>query len=125
MLSSVWQYVSGALGAMLLMLGIYTYMTVNGLKLELADTQTDVVVAKADYNMCRASVDEQNGKIEKLGVDYDGAVKKLSEWKKKPAEIRYNTIYKYISREVVNNEESCENTKRAIDAIRHIDFSGL
>lgn len=125
MLGSIWQYVSGFLGAVLVALGIYTYMTVNGLKLELSETRVSVVTAKADYNMCRDTVSKQNEKIDAVKVEYGEAVKKLDEWKAKPAEIRYNTIYKYVPRKVVENEDTCENIELYIDAVRHIDYNGL
>ena len=124
-MGAIWQYVSGFLGAVLVALGIYTYMTVNGLKLELSETRVSVVTAKADYNMCRSAVGKQNNKIAAVQVDYSEAVKKLDQWKAKPVEIRYNTIYKYIPRKVVENEDTCENIKLYIDAIRHIDYNGL
>ena len=67
------------------------------------------------------SVKDIKRELEKL----EDKVQELEEWEALPPEIRYNTIYKYMPKEVIVERGDCNDTKNLIDSIRTIDFSKL
>lgn len=124
-MQAIWQYIIGFLGAVLVALGGYAYVTISGLKLELSENQAKMVVALTNAESCSKEVEKQNKLVDSLKADREDAIRKYEEWKKKPKKIRYNTVYKYIPKEVIRHEDSCENTKHMLDAVRNIDFDQL
>lgn len=124
-MSSIWQYVSGALMASLVLLSVYSYTRIGGLKLGLSEVRQELLLATFNGKQCSASLKHQNNVIEEVKIDYESRLAELKAWEDKPAEIRYNTIYKYIDREVIKNEDSCENTKAVISGVRSINYDKL
>jgi len=109
-----------------LIVGLYFYVhslkvQISGLRSDLKDSYVELANSKLEATRYKSALDAQSGKIEALKVNKDKADKKLAEWKAKPAEIRYNTIYKI--RKVRSND--CKQIKATINSIRNIKYSDL
>jgi len=73
----------------------------------------------------QATIDSSNARLKVATASVAANNAKLKAWREKPPEVRYNTIYKMIPAKVRSNKDSCENTSKYIDAIRHVKFSEL
>lgn len=129
MLFSYQKYI--AIGAAaLLVLGVITALhlkiknkdlEIAGLNIELVSKEVTITKLESSNREYKVLVGVQNDAVDMLAVDMASANKKLKEWKAKPAEVRYETIYK-IS-EVKSNE--CIDIKGTISHIRGLDYSSL
>ena len=115
------------IGAMILALGgLYFYIgslktKIDKLEIKVSQWQVKYTNEQRQSDLLRNSVKNQNDEIERLKVDKQQAIKKLNEWRAKPAEIKYKTITKI--REVKSNE--CKDIKSAIDSVRKLDYNSL
>ena len=121
----VFQYISGVLVVAIIFLSSYGYGKIEGLKEQVVVLQSKLHKAKLLSKQYEIVITRQNMAVKNISADYNRTMKELEEWKTKPPEIRYNTIYKYIPRKVVESEDSCENTKNYLDAVRSIDINKL
>ena len=109
-----------------LLAGLYFYIhslkvQIDTLQDNLKDSYVEAANLKLQSERYRNALDAQNKEIEEARVDKQLAIKKLSEWNAKPAEVRYKVIYKI--REVKSND--CEDIKTQLDSIRHLDYEQL
>ncbi len=121
------EYIAMAVAAVMAgTIGFYKF-TISELEAEVALLQKSAVVTKFNYDDCKRSIDTQNKAVTAMNDIIIEKTNKLDNWKAKPAEIRYNTIYKdiYIYVDRNNTTGECNETKNVIDGIRHIDFSNI
>ena len=77
---------------------------------DLNDKNSKIVSLETNNTTLKASIDEQNKKVEANRLDYEQKLKQYENWKNKPVEVKY----KYITKEVKSNE--CEDIKKSIDS---------
>jgi len=109
-----------------LLFGLYFYVhsmkvQISGLRNDLKDSYVELVNSKLKATRYKSALDAQSSNTETLKVNKQKVDRKLAEWKAKPAEIRYNTIYKI--RKVKSN--GCKQIKATINNIRHIKYNDL
>jgi len=109
-----------------LLIGLYFYVhslkvQIAGLRNDLKDSYIELANSRLEGSRYKAALDKQSSKIEMLELDKQKADKKLAEWKAKPAEIRYNTIYKI--RKIKSND--CKKLHEQISAVKRINYSDL
>lgn len=75
----------------------------------LNEANKEIVLLKSNNISLKASLDEQNKKIESNRLDYEQKIEQYENWKKQPVEVKYQ----YITKEVKSNE--CEDIKKSID----------
>lgn len=81
----------------------------EGLLNVLNEVNKEIVLLKSNNISLKASLDDQNKKVESNRLDYEQKLKLYENWKNQPTEIKY----KYITKEVKSNE--CEDIKKSID----------
>ena len=130
MLGSISDALAAGFGVTLVGLFITYKITTGSLKSEIADhknTIADQKVMMAEYKTTVKDledvIDKQNKALKDIEVDYNASLVELDEWKNKPAEIRYKTIYEKIPAEVNMTRGNCEDTSKFIDALRGINLN--
>ena len=76
---------------------------------ELNSKNSKIVLLESNNTSLKASIEDQNKKIEIHKIDYEEKIKQYEAWRNQPAEVKY----KYITKEVKSNE--CEDIKKSID----------
>lgn len=76
---------------------------------DLNDKNSKIVLLESNNISLKASIEEQNKKLEIHKIDYEEKIKQYEAWKNQPIEVKY----KYITKEVKSNE--CEDIKKSID----------
>ena len=76
---------------------------------DLNDKNSKIVLLESNNISLKASIDEQNKKVESNRLDYEQKLKQYENWKNQPIEVKY----KYITKKVKSNE--CEDIKKSID----------
>ena len=102
-----------------------TGIQITNLEEEVLQLTTELVVVNNNATRLRNSIAVQNTAIDELTLDVTSKKAELEGWQNKPAEIRYNTIYKKVPVYVNIKEETCENTKAVIDVARQYDFNAI
>jgi len=113
-------------GIIALLIGSYIYylkQDINNLELDKASLQSKLIKEQFQGSLYKSSLDKQSLLVEQMRADYDVSVDKLNKWKAKPAEVRYEVIYKTINKEIKSNE--CKDVANSIDTIKSIDYSLL
>ena len=113
-------------GIIALLIGAYIYdlkQDINNLELDNANLQNKLIKEQFQGSLYKSSLDKQSLLVEQMRADYDVSVDKLNKWKAKPAEVRYEVIYKTINKEIKSNE--CKDVTNSIDTIKSIDYSLL
>lgn len=113
-------------GIIALLIGAYIYdlkQDINNLELDKSNLQNKLIKEQFQGSLYKSSLDKQSLLIEQMRADYDVSVDKLNKWKAKPAEVRYEVIYKTINKEIKSNE--CKDVTNSIDTIKSIDYSLL
>lgn len=113
-------------GIITLLIGAYIYdlkQDINNLELDNANLQNKLIKEQFQGSLYKSSLDKQSLLIEQMRADYDVSMDKLNKWKAKPAEVRYEVIYKTINKEIKSNE--CKDVTNSIDTIKSIDYSLL
>ena len=125
------QYIIAILVAAIIGLGIYSNGVIVVLKGNVADltdkvSTLQIEIANADRNTasCKLALAESSNALVSIKADYNNSVAKLNSWKKLPAEIRYNTIYKTITK-VDYAKGECNDTKELISSISNINYNDL
>ena len=125
------KYAAAGLATAMLLMFIYFKTTINGLEAtnlqlrsDISSLQVDVVTADRNTAVCKLALESQTKDIEILRVDYNQSVAALNKWKSQPADIRYNTIYKTITK-VDYREGECNATKKLISDISNINYADL
>ena len=77
---------------------------------DLNDKNSKIVSLETNNTTLKASIDEQNKKVEANRLDYEQKLKQYENWKNKPVEVKY----KHITKEVKSNER--EDIKKSIDS---------
>jgi len=121
---NIFEYVSGGLALLLIGTGVYNKLEVSGLENEVSKMQIELLECKSQAELYKVSLNNQTKAIEALRVDYNTSVIELEEWKIKPPEFRYETIYKYIPKiEYIKGD--CNDTKELINSISTINYNNL
>jgi hypothetical protein len=115
----------GAVIVFLLGYLMFSVYKIEGLRTELLESKNSTLIAEKQSNEYKSALDLQSLEIEHLRVDVNTSKTKLEQWKALPAQIRYETIYKYIPKQVILERGDCNDTKMLIDSIRAIDFNSL
>jgi len=113
-------------GIIAALIGAYIYdlkQDINNLELDKASLQSKLIKEQFQGSLYKSSLDKQSLLVEQMRADYDVSVDKLNKWKAKPAEVRYEVIYKTINKEIKSNE--CKDVANSIDTIKSIDYSLL
>ncbi len=121
------EYISAAVGVALLgTVGFYK-LKISNLENDISVMEKAAVVKQFEYSDCKKSIKLQNETIAKMNDIVIVKTDKLNNWKAKPPEIRYNTVYKkmYIYVDRNNTTGECNETKSIIDGIRTIDFNSI
>lgn len=128
-ITGIFKYISMALGAALIGLSVLYFFRIEFFKGVVSGLEDDIVELKLDLRSVEinkfrleASIDELNKITTENAIDAYEKNLELDAWKAKPEKIRYNTIYKYLDRNITFKDESCENTRTVIDAIRNAKF---
>lgn len=85
---------------------------IDNLRMELNTAIGSTETEKQNNRLLRSTIESMNSEAEKLNQKYLNSIAKYNELKNQPPEIKYETLYKYISKEKSND---CEDIKRAID----------
>jgi len=121
---NLFEYVSGGLALLLIGSGLYNKVEVSGLENDVAKTQIELLECKSQSRLYKLSLNNQTKMIEALRVDYNVSIMQLEEWRIKPPEFRYETIYKYIPKiEYIKGD--CNDTKALINSISTINYNSL
>jgi hypothetical protein len=122
-------------GAMVVVLGIYWYVTSEISKLEsrIAKLETEknelslqIAVEKASNYNLKAGIDARNAQIEANGKIVEKAKKEYENWKNKPAEVRYKEVYTYVPSDVnMMDMDECEQLKIVNKAISGLKYEEL
>jgi len=112
--------------AIALLVGLYTYIgslktQIDKLEIKVGQWQVKYSNEQRQSDLLRNAVKTQNAEVTRLKHDKELADIKLSDWKAKPAVIKYKTITKV--RTVRSNE--CPEVKSIINTVRQIDFDTL
>lgn len=75
----------------------------------LNEANKEIVLLKSNNISLKASLDEQNKKLEENRLNYEQKLEQYENWKNQPVEVKYQ----YITKEVKSNE--CEDIKKSID----------
>jgi predicted Holliday junction resolvase-like endonuclease len=116
--------ITGVVAILIISISTYVYMlkkTITELNTSLLESKIELAKEQRQSALYRSTLDNQTKEIESLAVDKSKADKKLAEWRAKPADVRYEVIYKM--REVKSDE--CADIKTVIDNIRNLDYSRL
>jgi len=71
-------------------------------------------------------INSQNTQIRVLEVDYNNSIVELNEWKNKPIEVKYKTLYEYLPTKIIKvKTNDCNTTNIILDAIRNIDYNSI
>lgn len=111
-ISKFYNVIIVVLSTILVMGSLYIYflnIVQKALVSELNKANEQIVLLKSNNVSLKASIEDQNKKIEIHKIDYEKKIKQYEAWKNQPAEIKY----KYIAKEVKSNE--CEDIKKSID----------
>lgn len=113
-------------GIIALLIGAYIYdlkQDINNLELDKSNLQNKLIKEQFQGSLYKSSLDKQSLLIEQIQTDYDASIVKLNKWKAKPAEVRYEVIYKTINKEKKSN--ACNDIIDSVDSIKLIDYSLL
>jgi len=115
-------------GALIVMAigGLFFYIgslktQIDKLEIKVGQWQVKYSNEQRQSDLLRNAVKTQNAEVTRLKHDKELADTKLSDWKAKPAVIKYKTITKI--RTVKSNE--CPEVKSIINTVRQIDFDTL
>lgn len=110
--------------AVVVSMGAYIDFNNRRYEAQLADKDKTILQTKVQATLYKSSLDIQTVKIQAIAVDYNKSIAELDMWKNKPAEVKYEVIYKYIPKlQYVKGE--CNDTKELIDSINYIDYNLL
>lgn len=118
--------VYAVIGIISMLIGAYIYdlkQDINDLTLDVVNTQNKLLNEQVQSSLYKVSLEKQSLLIEQMRADYDVSMDKLNKWKAKPAEVRYEVIYKTINKEIKSDE--CKDVANSIDTIKSIDYSLL
>ena len=118
--------VYAVIGIISMLIGAYIYdlkQDINDLTLDVVNTQNKLLNEQVQSSLYKVSLEKQSLLIEQIQTDYNASIVKLNKWKAKPAEVRYEVIYKTINKELKSNE--CKDVTNSIDTIKSIDYSLL
>ena len=128
---NIMHYVTAGLAVTMLVMFIYFKSTISVLEADrdrlakdVKSLQIDVINADRNTAVCKLALESQTKDIEILRVDYNNSVAALDNWKSQPAEIRYNTVYKTITK-VDYSKGECNETKELINNISNINYADL
>jgi len=93
----------------------------NVLEKEFADKKTELAYSKLKNERVEKALKEQNKEVELLKLNEKLSLAKLKKFKLQSPDVKYRFITKY--RKVKSND--CKDIKNTIDAVKHIDFTGL
>lgn len=117
-------------GAIVLVIGIFLaqYIKIQHLKTDVSSLKTSLAYSEVSVTKLEESNRElsrsilvQNEAIDEMAIDKYKAYAEYAEWKAKPADVRYEVIYK--TREVKSDD--CEDIKSVLDSSKSIDFNSL
>ena len=125
-------YVIAGLSVTMLVMFIYFKSAISVLEADrdrlaedVKSLQIDVINADRNTAVCKLALSEQTKDIEVLKIDYVKNVAELDKWKSMPPEIRYNTVYKTITKKVDYSKGECNETKELINNISNINYVDL
>lgn len=125
MMFGIRDYAIAGLSIAIVVLWGWTSIEIGSLEDEVRILELEATELNMNITSLKGGIDTQNSKIEKMKADREENLAELEIWKSKPAEIRYNTIYKKIPEYIDMRVENCEQTKTIIDAARSINFNEL
>ena len=111
-------------------LGLWYYIyslksDINDLQFQVSTIQTKLANKNLEVERLENSLNKQSALVEALEVDRNSSLTKLQEWKNKPAEVRYKTIYKTIYKEGVVKSNECKDIKSMLNDVKLINFNSL
>ena len=125
------RYAAVGLASAMLLMFIYFKITISSLESDnlrlqaaVSSLQVDVINADRNTAMCNLALERQTNAVDELKVDYQSNLNKLAEWESRPPEIRYNTIYKTITKYDYSKGD-CNETKALILDISNINYADL
>lgn len=101
----------------------YHYVVVDNLEKDVLRLKNDLILAMSDSASCQKAIDLQNLAIQGLSADYDKAKNELDEWKRKPPQVKYKTIYKRIPVEVNATRSDCKDIKGILNAVKEMEIN--
>ena len=109
----------GITSVILILSVIALYLWQDNLKLEnkISELESSLIVCQTNKYTLEQAINSQNDKISKYEIDLENKNKSYQELLNKPAEIRFETIYKKIPSIKVDSDE-CKDIKNLLDDIR-------
>ena len=98
---------------------------VNGLKIVRDSLKGQLVVVEGQVQLAYSSIDVQNEAIELLALDKAKVDESYAEWKEKPAEVKYEVIYKTMPSTVSTEVSPCDRVKEFTKAVSEIKYEDL
>ena len=116
-LKTFWAYIMVALAASCLIFGGLAYHYRSAWRVSLGDiaaANAEIALEKANGNVCRSALEDQNDAIEVLRIDYEKRIASI-----RPTTItgfKDRLVIKYVDRNITQGE--CHETAAAVDAVR-------
>lgn len=118
-------YLNAILGVILVGVITYYHIKTTTLKLELTKAEQHSLVLSVNNDTLKQTITDNNKRLEELSTKMTQSKAQLAEWKAKPEQVKYETIYKYIPKYIDVKKDDCETTKSVINAVRNINFDEL
>jgi hypothetical protein len=119
------EYITPLLVALLLILGIYSYVQITSLEIALLKSKNEASKYEKQSNKFEASLDSQTMQIESLRVDLNKSTTEFNIYKAQPREVKFKQIIKYLPSEVIIKRSNCEDINNYFDAIDNLNLDSL
>lgn len=106
-------YIVIGLVVLLASMGVYS----SRLNVEIDMLTVELALSKSNEVSLSAAIENQNAEVSKYKVDLENKMVEYAQLLDKPAEIRYETVYKKIPSIKVQSDE-CRDIKKLLDDIR-------
>lgn len=100
--------------------------TVTSKNLKISELEKDKMALKFERDDFESALDSVNKEIERMAVNEEKALSELEEWKNKPPEVKYKTIYRDIPQKVeVYKKGDCKDGLELNRAISEMNYEDL
>ena len=120
LLNGVFKYTTIGLGVALGLILITYQVRVSGLKTDVMELQMELQASEMNRFSLKSSIEDQNKAIDAMVVDMVAKDEEIEKWKNKPADVRYETVYKRLPADINLTKDDCETVRSVIGSIRGI-----
>lgn len=97
--------------------------TISTMKKDYETLQKDILAEQLKYSLTESALIDLSHTIDKQKVDYDGAIKELSEWREKAN--RFEKTSKYLPKPEIIQRGNCEDINNYFNGLDGFNLDGL